>query len=213
VTVNPSRTRELSINEIVKQAFVMAGALHYAQGLDTARGAYGRMLLETTMRRLEALGIQAKARSFVTTALTAGTDTYALDASVLDLIGPAQYIPAGTVDLDHADGESTLRLISAGEWQTLSGRSATGRPTVFFPDRSGALVTPKLWPIPDENGYIRFEAQLLLPDSTDGNATPGLERPWAQFFIFDLAAQIAESQSKPRDNIRDLGSKAEARRN
>jgi hypothetical protein len=204
MTVSATRTRELSINELVKSAYVMAGLLNYAQPLDNARGQWGRTLLETVTKNLEAQGIQVRSRGFETVALTTPTDRYNLSADVLDVIGPGQYLPASTTDIEHASSETMVEMVDQTRWHQLPTKDATGLPVLFWPNRAGALIEARVWPRPSENGWIRFPVQLLYPDSTDSNATPGLERPWAQYFIFELAWQLAESQEKSGEKVMRL---------
>lgn len=208
MTINPSRTAELSINDIVRAAWVMAGCLNRAQTMDQSRGEWGRTLLETITKNLEAEGIQVRARDFVNVSLVAGTDRYTLTSDVLDVIGDGAYIRAGEANVNQAAGETLIKLISATTWQELASKNATGNPTMIYPHRFGAQVEARLWPVPAEAGTMRLEVQRLYPDSSDGNATPGLERPWAQYFIHELGSQIAESEGKSADKVTRLSGKA-----
>ncbi len=202
---------ELSVNQIVLQAYQLAGLLNYAQGLDQKRGNYARLLLESIVALLEADGLQVRAVDFVYVSLTTGTSDYefATSDSVLDVFGPGAYIQAGVTDVTHADGETQVIQIDRVAWQELSSKSAEGRPTMYYADRFGALVKVKLWPTPTEDGTIRFQVHKILPTSMDGDASPPLERPWAQYFIWELAHQLAVAQGKPLQKCGYLGGKAQ----
>lgn len=201
MTVNASRTKEYSIDELVLVAHKRAGLVNIAQGLTQEQGVWGRQLLELTMKHLETLGVQVRTRSFETIALEEGTTVYAMSADVLDITGAGAYISEDEVDPEHPASTIQVSLIDHMQWQQRSAESAEGNPTRAYVHRAGALVEVWLWPTPVEAGTLRFPVQLLYPDSTDGSMTPGTERPWAQYLTFELAWQLADAAEKSRDKV------------
>lgn len=204
MTVNSSRTTEYNIDQLVLTAHRLAGLAHISQDMTTEQGAWGRQLLELTMKHLETLGVQVRVREFVEVTMVVGTDRYELEADVLNVTGAGAYIREDEPDIEHASSELQVTLIDHMQWQQLSAKSAEGNPTLCYVHRAGALVEIRLWPTPTEAGTLRLPVQLLYPDSTDGNKTPGTERPWAQYLTYELAWQLAESGEKSREKIGSL---------
>ncbi len=204
MTVNSSRTKEYNIDDLVLVAHRRAGLVHIAQGMSEEQGAWGRQLLELTMKHLETLGVQVRVQEFETIQLTAGEGIYSMSADVLDIIGPGAYIGADDPDPDHPSSTIQVSLISQMQWQQRSAEAAEGNPTRAYVHRAGALVQAWLWPLPVEDGQIRFPVQLLFPDCTDGSKTPGTQRPWAQYLTFELAWQLADAADKSRDKVGSL---------
>lgn len=196
MTENTSRTREFSIGEIVAHAYKTAGLINFMQELDERRAAFGRDELEGILKHLEAQGLQVRAKNFVEVSLDVAQDRYTLDPEVLDVVGDAMYIPADAVDTEHADGETQIRMISMDRWQRLTTKGATGRPVMFYPHRFGAQIEIRLWPAPEEYGTIRLQCQILYPNATNANDTPGVERPWYQYLKYALAHELMLANSK-----------------
>ena len=202
MTENSQSTYEFSISQLVTNAYKLAGLINYGQELDEKRAAYGRLELEGMLKHLEAQGLQVRVLQFVEVQLYQGTDRYILDENILDVIGDAMYIPADqTADTEHAMGETQIRLISMDRWQKLSTKASEGRPVLIYPHRAGAQVEIRLWPIPQEDGVARLQCQLLYPNATNGNNTPGLERPWYQALKYGLAHELALANSKSLERV------------
>lgn len=211
MTVNSSRTKEYNIDELVLVAHRRAGLVHISQSVSVEQGAWGRQLLELTMKHLETLGVQVRTRSFESVELTAGEGVYSMSADVLDITGAGAYISADEVDPEHPASTIQVSLIDHMQWQQRSAEAAEGNPTRAYVHREGALVQAWLWPLPVENGQIRFPVQLLFPDCTDGRKTPGTQRPWAQYLTFELAWQLADAADKSADRVRSLRTEAAAK--
>ena len=209
MTANAATTKEFSIGQLVTHAYKTAGLVNYSQQLDEGRASFGRDELEGILKHLEAQGLQVRVLDFVEVQLLQGTDRYTLDENVLDVIGDGMYIPADQADLEHAEGETQIRLISMDRWQKLTTKAAEGRPVMMYPHRAGAQVEIRLWPIPTEDGTARLQCQLLYPNATNANDTTGLERPWYQCLKYMLAHELALANSKPLEKVVYLKSQAE----
>lgn len=202
---------ELNVNAIILQAYQLAGLLNYAQTLDQKRGAYARPLLGTILNHLEAQSIQVRRVDFVYVTLTAGVGEYQFAAgdAVLDVFGPAAYIQAGETDLERPQSETRVSAIDRVGWQEISSKAAQGRPNLYYADRYGTLIKVQLWPEPTEAGTVRFQVQTIAPTANDGAGSVALELPWEQFFIWELAHQLAVAQGKPLQKCQYLASKAD----
>lgn len=209
MTENPQSTHEFNIGQLVTHAYKLAGLVNFSQALDETRAQFGRDELEGILKHLEAQGLQVRVLNFVEVLLDPGSERYTLDTNVLDVIGDGAYIPADQVDTDHAIGETQIRVISMDKWQKLSSKGAEGRPVMMYPHRASAQVEIRLWPIPQEAGTVRLQCQLLYPNATNANYTPGLERPWYQYLKYQLAHELALANSKPLEKVAYLKGHAE----
>lgn len=211
MTIASSSTAELTVNEIVLNAFRLASMQPLEQGPSGVqwerRATAARSFLETIIKSVETEGRLVKARRFYLLELTAGVASYELPEAIMDVYGDASYIPAGE-DPAAPASEMVIRQQTMEEWQLLGGRDGQGTPSLYFADRSGAAITVQLWQIPEEAGTIRFQTYYLLANVSDGNATPELERYWAEYLTYRLASYVAEAGDQDRSKIRDL--KAEA---
>ena len=208
MTPSTTPTLEFSINEIVLKAYHLAGLLNPAQGLDNPRGLNGRRTLDSIIQHIEAQSIQVRTVSLYNVALTAGTYKYTMPDNVLMVLDTAAYIPASATDLTKANGETPVSLMARDEWQVLSSHGATGLPSRYYVHREGTLVQLWLWPIPTEAGTLRVQAQLLLPSQQDGSNSTGLERPWAKYFIWALAHDLAAEGQRSLERVRYLRDEA-----
>lgn len=194
MTVNTSRTTEFDIGQIVLMGYRMAGLLNENQALNSAQTNAGKALLETIVKHLQVYGITARAVTFEVVTVTAGTREYSLSADVFDVLGTATWIDAGQ-NPQAANGETTVTMMDRETRQRIASKASTGSVSLFYSDRTVVPNKVWLWPIPADNGYLRFQVHRLSADSTDTTKTPDLERYWAQYLIWELAYQLATSNS------------------
>lgn len=201
MTIQSTVGRELSVNDIVRRAYQLAGLMPAEQGTSgptwAQKASLGRDLLETILDELQVEGVFARSVNFTSVSLTAEVYEYTLPDTVFDCSGDGSYIPASASDLTRADGETPVKQIDRETWQRMSSKAATGRPVMFWVDRSVFPVVVRMWPQPDEAGTVRFQTFRLLADTTDGNATVDLERYWSQYLLWELAHQLASAASQP----------------
>jgi hypothetical protein len=214
VTVASSSTAELTINQVVRNAFVLASLMSWdeqASGIQWEnRAIFGRQMLENLIKSLETEGRLSRARRFYELTLVDGTSEYTLPEAIMDVYGDAMYV--GPDEPTPADAEYPVCLLSMEGWQRLQAKSATGMPTGYFPYRGGTAIQVRLWPVPDEDedgGIIRFQVYYLLANATDGAATVDLERFWTSYLTTELAAVLAEAAGLPTDKVMRLRAQAE----
>lgn len=211
MTISSTRTRELSIDKIVLLAYRHAGLLNETQGASETKKAAARDVLETIVDELQIKGLYARSIVFETVQLTTGSENATLSTNVFDVIDAGAYISATDPDPTHAQGETVVQQIDRAEWQRISDKGATGRPALFYTDRTVFPVKVVVWPLPDEAGLIRFQVHRLGADVENGAATPDLERFWAQYLIWELAHQLALANSINPVKVQYLGSVAAAK--
>ena len=206
MTVSSSTTFEFDVNDIVLQAYRLAGLLSIQEslsGIDATFGSHGRKTLERIVDHLATYGINANAVDLTTLSLTAGTNSYELSSSYLDVIDTATYIDASDT-ADDAEGETIIKPIPRDEWVQLPNKSAEGKPTLYYVHRAGTL-TVYFWPTPNEAGTVRLQVHRLLADVQDGNATVDLQRYWADYLIWELAHQLSMGSSVSMQRTLYLG--------
>jgi hypothetical protein len=214
VTVNASATAELSIDQIVRQAYILASMMAIEEptsGVQWAqRSSYARMMLEAITKGLEAEGRLVRAKRFYNLTLVAGQSSYTLPPEIMDVYGDAAFIEPGQ-PLNSASFETLVRQIDQETWQRLGVRDATGLPTLYFLNRGQAPLEVRLWLTPDAGyaGTIRFQTYYFLANSNDGNATPDLERHWTRYLAYALAQDLAEGAGLARDKVMGLGQMAD----
>lgn len=202
MTVSSSVGRTWTVNKLVDRAYKFAGLVNVGGNANESELKGGREFLEDILDALSAESQQVHALDFedvtITAAqVTAETYKFAMPARVLDLLDPAMYIPANESDIERADGETTMRLISMNEWHRSGTKSAKGTPTRFYAHRSNTtnILEAWVWPIPDEQGTMRFKIQRHLADSDDGTATLDLQNYWMDYLKVRLAADLAQASS------------------
>lgn len=210
MTVSANVGRRLTVGTLLRRSAQLAGVLGAGQQLNAGDKELARDHLELIIDELATEGVFARDIDFYNQALVTGTYRYSLPTNYFDVIGDAMYIPAGTADLTKASGETLVVQITRERWNEISSKDATsGRTTMFFTNRENDTVELWFWPIPDENGHVRVQAQRFLSDCDNDNATIDLMPFWMSFLLWELAMHIAESKSMPNDKIGRLRGKAE----
>lgn len=204
MTIASSSTVELTVDQIVLQAFRLASVMPLEQGASgiqwERRASAARLYLETIVKGLEAEGRLAKGRKYYTFPLVTGQNDYTMPAAVMDVYGVAEYIPAGQ-DPTAATTEIQVNQISMETWQTLGNRTLETIPSMYWCDRQGASVVLHIWPKPSEAGSLRVQAYYLLANVTEGQSTVELERHWTAYLVNALAAYLAEATGQDDGKI------------
>lgn len=193
MTIDTSRTFEFNIGQIITLAYRQAGILSLYQSPSDAQMSYGKDLLQMVSQSAHLQGFFAKVVAFYELDVLEGISSYTLPAYVLDVLDAGMFIDP-TQDPEHANGETICRLISRAEWQELSSKDATGRPTLMYEHRTADSVELRLWPIPsasDAGGTLRLQVHRLRANMTDTTKTPEFERYWSEYLVYETAQHIA----------------------
>lgn len=209
MTVSASAGRQWTVNQMVARAYKYAGLLHQSSSPSESEYQLGRELLEDIIDSLAAESEAARAVTFYDLTITAAqvtAETYKFDmpSYVMDLLDPAMYIPASETDLERADGETVMRLIPMEDWHRQGAKSATGIPTRFAAFRVNDIIQAWVWPIPNEQGTIRFRYHRDLADVDSGTATLDLRNYWMDFVKKRLAADLCQANSMSLRKIQYL---------
>lgn len=173
-------TFDLDIGEIVAEAYERCGILSLS-GRDyrTARRSLDLMMLDWGNRGINLWKVEEG-----TQAITAGTQTYALASSTIDLIECVLRTYSGQNQQDY-----TLNRISVSTWATIPNKLTVGRPVQVYVDRQ---ITPQftLWPVPDATTTytVAYWALKRIQD-TGSPASLTMDVPWR--FLPCLCAGLA----------------------
>lgn len=169
-----SKDFELDVNEYIEEAFERCGLVaRTGYDLKTARRSLNLMLADWANR-----GINRWTIDQATQALVAGTGTYNLDVSTIDILS-AVVRSSGT---DYA-----LERVSRDDYLNIPTKTQQSRVSQFYLDRQ---ITPvlKLWPVPDNSSDVIIYDRLVRMDDAD-NQVNTLQVPFR--FYPSLAAGLA----------------------
>lgn len=202
MTIATTRTHEVDLRRICLRAFQKAGVRNMSQQLSQDQLTFALDELANIIDEMQAHGLRARAVEFQDVTLVAGQATYAMQTNVLDVVGNAMFIDPAQ-DPTAATGEVPVVMIGRDEWQLLSNKAATGRPTQYYVHRTGSPPEIRLWPVPDANnaGVLRIQAHLFAADSTVSSNTVDLERYFTSYLEYELAAVVAEAESLPEGRV------------
>lgn len=202
LTVSTSVSFEFDIGDICTQAYRDCGILSIYQSLNDNQASAARDILQRIVNGSQAKGLFARVVEFVNVAMVTGTWAYTLSASVLDVVGDAMFIAAGqSVTLPpstSSSSETMVQMIQRDRWNGISNKSATGRPTMYYPHRTASLVECRVWPVPssvESGATIRFQTHRFRADVRDANATVDYERYWTDYLILALGSGLARQNS------------------
>lgn len=188
MTISTDRTQEFTVDQICLLAYRTAGLLSETQTMSVAKAANARQYMQLVLQKLETQGLFARTTVFTDIALVAGTYAYALDSSIVNVTGVAQYVVAAT------DVDRRIAQIAPEQWASLPAKDASGAPSVFYLERSN--MTVYLNPVPDAAAILRLQVQRLRATSLTGTDTPDVERGWSEYLRLAVAHELALSNSR-----------------
>lgn len=213
MSVNASATYEFTINQIVRDAYIMASQMAIeepASGIQwEQRVKFGYGVLERIMKRLEAQGKLVRARKFLFVPMVAGQLEYSLGSDIMDVFEDGAFIQPGD-DINAPIGTTPVKPMDMEMWQRISSNGAEGQPILYLTYRAADPITIRVWPVPTAQnlGTIRFQAYRFLGQNNDGTKNPDLERYWAAYLVHAVAAEIAEAANQPAEKVGRLEAKS-----
>lgn len=123
-----------------------------------------------------------------TETLVAGTTTYTLDRSVIDILICYLSVTSGGVTTDRVLGP-----LSTTEYASFPDKTVQGVPTSFWFNRQ---ITPQItvWPVPDDQATYTLKYQYLRQTydaSLKSGYTQDLPYRWLDAFCDDLTARLS----------------------
>lgn len=202
LTVSSTATFEFDIGAICLQAYRDAGLVSIHQGLTETQSSAARDLLQRIVNGSQAKGLFARVVEFYTVTLVTGTWAYTFPTNILDVLGDAMFIQAGmsvtAPPSTSATNETVVQMVQRDRWNGISNKSATGRPTMYYPHRTASHVEARIWPVPSttENAAsIRFQTHRFRADVRTATATVDYERYWTDYLILALGSGLARQHS------------------
>jgi len=199
MTIQTSRSSELTLGRIVKLAYVQAGLVPIQQSIDQVRTAHALELLRVIITSLQREGIFAKSVAFETITLVSGQTVYTMSSDVLDVIGQGMWISADQASTSDTASELPVQDVLRDIWQTNASKGSQGRPLLYYCHRAEEIPQVWLWPVPsgsEDGSLIRFQVHRLRADTSDANATIDAERYWHQYFVDELSHRLSLGAQK-----------------
>lgn len=195
MTVSTSTTFEFDIAGITRMAYRASGVLSIYQEPNSVQSGAARDELQLIVTGSQTEGLFARVMTTYVQPLVSGTFSYPMPSTVFDVVGDAMFIPAGQ-STTQGFGESLVSLAQRDEYQDLSSKGSTGKPTRYFPDRTSTVVTVKLWPIPsasEAGANVRFQVHRCRADVRNPSNTVDYEKFWTDFLVSELGYRLARS--------------------
>ena len=134
----------LDLNLLVEEAFERCGAeLRTGYDLRTATRSLNLLTIEWANRGINLWTVEQG-----TIPLVAGTATYNLPATTIDLMSQVIRTGSGTTQSDIA-----ISRVSNPTYASIPSKNDTGRPIQVYIDRQAEIPTITLWPIPNDTSY------------------------------------------------------------
>lgn len=175
-----TKTFELDVSDYIEEAYERCG-IEVRTGYDqrTARRSLNLLLADWANRGLNQWTIKQQ-----TFTLVAGTASYALAASDIDVIQSILRDTTGSGSTQQSD--LTMERVSREYYTNIPNKLTQGRPVQIFVDRQ---ITPIIyvWPTPDQEYYMVVNKLVRMDDASSGVNT--LELPFR--FYPCLAAGLA----------------------
>lgn len=196
-----------TIDELILQAFKRAGLIHYSFAIGgdsdwTAKASYGRDTLNRIINNLSVHGFLEYFVGFYVLDLTSGTSAYVIDPdeNILNIFDNGSYIPEHNDPEEiETSGETTVIPITRHRWNQMAVKEAEGTPTMYYLQRTAGTLTVRLWPIPSEDGKIRFQTHRIPFSSSTGSNNADLQRHWDTWIVNALAFEFMTDAKLPID--------------
>jgi len=189
-----TKTFQLTIADTIEEAYELAGLeLRTGYDAETARRSLNIMFADWANRGVNLWTIEQ-----VTTNLSAGTNSYTLNAYDVDIVS------AIIRQIDSSSNTTDLQLTRIGrsEYLNIPDKSATGRPNQYFLDRQTTPVL-NIWPTPDSVNTYRFVANTIqrIDDVTASAQDPEVPSRFMPCMASGLAYYIALKRNPEKAGI------------
>lgn len=182
---------DLNLQAIAQSAYFQAGILGPNVQPDNDQLAQARTVINLRTKELQSEGIILRTLTQQTFNLTAGTATYPMALSVLDIDTGHPYVSGGGIDVPLTD-------YSRDEYMSLTVKTFTGQPTAIYVEKT-PTITVYLYPVPDSSWTtMTLPVVTLLPDLNVGTDSTGLLAKYLRCLVFGAATDLATSMLPQR---------------
>ena len=144
MTTTSTHAFNLDLNLLVEEAFERCGAeLRTGYDLRTATRSLNLLTIEWANRGINLWTVEEGSIPLV-----AGTATYSLPATTIDLMSQVIRTGSGTTQSDIA-----ISRVSNPTYASIPSKNDTGRPIQVYIDRQAEIPKITLWPIPNNASY------------------------------------------------------------
>src|SRR4030095_8411761 len=200
MTINANPSTVPIIDEVILDSYKKAGLLPVEYGIGSdiqwdAKAAHGRRTLNRVLASHSTARFFEYFINLDVLVLVAGTNSYTLDADILNIVDDGSYIPASNgVEVEETTGETPVKPMSAFRWNQLSSKASIGIPVHYYIERNNRNATGALqmtvWPVPSEAGRIRFRTHRIPGSSSTGSDNPDFKRHWELWAVYALAYEF-----------------------
>ena len=199
------------INSLILLAYKRAGVLPVeatTSGANmSAKLSHGKTLLDLILDNLVVDGFNARQQDFYDLSVVAGTSSYTLTDTVMDVFEQGMFKKTGDTT------ELVVNQIDIAKYQTLTDKTTeSGMPQLYVVFRDGAAPVVQLWPVPTEAGTLRLKVMRLLGNNQTGTNSVDLQRYWEDALVWLLAYYVAVDSSMPAERVAMLQGEAIAKK-
>jgi hypothetical protein len=214
VTISANSDLEYQRDELITAAYQLAGMNLTASATAADDIAMASTFMNLELQMLQGEGVVLRTIERTTLTLVAGTASYSLPSSVIDVeLGTNGQ--AGSI-VPTSGGENIVMSMSRSDYLDISSKTpadTSGRPTRVYIEKTSP-ITVTFWPTPDSTSTSwRYAKVRLLADADDGAVTLDLARRWLLAITYAVAAQVALAKSASLDKVRYLRGEAERLKN
>lgn len=195
MAISTTSTYRPNADKVVKNGLRLAGMLNASHTPKAEQYSMGREFLLEGMLALQAEGVFIRTRELYEQELTAGIASYTAPAGTLD-------IEDGAVVRDTNDLDGPASIMTQDEYNQLSDKTTSGRPTQYYPKETESGFTLYLYPVPDSSWTtIIYPRIRLVRDLDTGNLDLDCPTKWIQAFEFMLAWKFCLHYRRPMEMI------------
>ncbi len=198
MTLSTSTGRQITVGQLIADAWRTASVVEISQEPSPAQKGYGRRVLDRILDALQTQGVFARSVRLYNLSLSAGEHEYTLPAWVADVTGRGAYIRE-TDDPDLPESTFPVEPMSREEYQGLTNLQQQANPSRYYLQEDVDPLVIRIWPRPLDDGIIRLQVKRHLSDIENDTNTIDLQRYWMRYLEFELAAHFALQTSQQRE--------------
>lgn len=180
-----STSFDLNRTQILRNAYRLANLIPDGEDPDSGQLATGTDFLDLILKDMQNRGIMLRKVERTTVELSAGTDSYALDSSTLDVDPMTPFVT------DTNGNDTTVKMIPRGAWMEISNKDIQGQPTQMYVEK-GSTITVYLYPVPDSNWTtLTVPRVVVIDDMSSATSTTGLQAKYLLTIVTGVAQMLA----------------------
>ena len=168
---------DLPVDEIIIRAMkLIGGGPYHGEELNDGRTELQLLLRHLTNKKIPLVYIQKK-----TLSITSGTDTYTLPSNEEDVFQGV--ISTGSAELG-------INRVSMFEFNRISNKTQTGRPTTYMIERQRDALQIRFWPVPTEAHTFTYYSYVRPLDIVSYDENLSVQSRYLSGIIYGLAYRL-----------------------